>query len=410
MDHHKKNRFESNTRIQSFFLFAISMVFFPILPGVSETQPLLLLILGAVCLLTGRLSVNIYTWMLFYFSGLLLAVAYVSDFNPEFLSELSKLILVLTLVVLAYPWIGFGNKGFYRLFVAIHLFIALMASLNLTSWLANYFGRYTTLEGGRGISYLASEPSYAATSLFYVALVYTLGLNKGVFNSRIMQWTLLILLLSTYSLMGFLFFVLVLAVDISLGKVYKKIVVGGLAALGGILFFFAVDRVSTELIPLVTSMFSGEVGILQWSLNYPSASTRFILNGSAILDGLQRIFYFPELPFNDALPSILNRFGLGPILYEHEVIGALHSEGVVLKPQALFPYVVYMFGILAVPLLFYPVYVACTVIGMKKYLMFFLCLALIFIFFFYQSQYVNPIQFFVFVVIYKYFQKAETPL
>ena len=410
MDHHKKNRFESNTRIQSFFLFAISMVFFPILPGVSETQPLLLLILGAVCLLTGRLSVNIYTWMLFYFSGLLLAVAYVSDFNPEFLSELSKLILVLTLVVLAYPWIGFGNKGFYRLFVAIHLFIALMASLNLTSWLAHYFGRYTTLEGGRGISYLASEPSYAATYLFYVALVYTLGLNKGVFNSRIMQWTLLILLLSTYSLMGFLFFVLVLAVDISLGKVYKKIVVGGLAALGGILFFFAVDRVSTELIPLVTSMFSGEVGILQWSLNYPSASTRFILNGSAILDGLQRIFYFPELPFNDALPSILNRFGLGPILYEHEVIGALHSEGVVLKPQALFPYVVYMFGILAVPLLFYPVYVACTVIGMKKYLMFFLCLALIFIFFFYQSQYVNPIQFFVFVVIFKYFQKAETPL
>lgn len=410
MDHHKKNRFESNTRIQSFFLFAISMVFFPILPGVSETQPLLLLILGAVCLLTGRLSVNIYTWMLFYFSGLLLAVAYVSDFNPEFLSELSKLILVLMLVVLAYPWVGFGSKGFYRLFVAIHLFIALMASLNLTSWLANYFGRYTTLEGGRGISYLASEPSYAATYLFYVALVYTLGLNKGVFNSRIMQWALLILLLSTYSLMGFLFFVLVLAVDISLGKVYKKIVVGGLAALGGIFFFFAVDRVSTELIPLVTSMFSGEVGILQWSLNYPSASTRFILNGSAILDGLQRIFYFPELPFNDALPSILNRFGLGPILYEHEVIGALHSEGVPLKPQALFPYVVYVFGILAVPLLFYPVYVACTVIGMKKYLMFFVCLALIFIFFFYQSQYVNPIQFFVFVVIYKYFQKVESPL
>ncbi|WP_313451094.1 hypothetical protein [Pseudomonas rhodesiae] len=410
MDHHKKNRFESNTRIQSFFLFAISMVFFPILPGVSETQPLLLLILGAVCLLTGRLSVNIYTWMLFYFSGLLLAVAYVSDFNPEFLSELSKLILVLMLVVLAYPWVGFGSKGFYRLFVAIHLFIALMVSLNLTSWLANYFGRYTTLEGGRGISYLASEPSYAATYLFYVALVYTLGLNKGVFNSRIMQWALLILLLSTYSLMGFLFFVLVLAVDISLGKVYKKIVVGGLAALGGIFFFFAVDRVSTELIPLVTSMFSGEVGILQWSLNYPSASTRFILNGSAILDGLQRIFYFPELPFNDALPSILNRFGLGPILYEHEVIGALHSEGVPLKPQALFPYVVYVFGILAVPLLFYPVYVACTVIGMKKYLMFFVCLALIFIFFFYQSQYVNPIQFFVFVVIYKYFQKVESPL
>ncbi|AZF41738.1 hypothetical protein C4J87_1565 [Pseudomonas sp. R1-43-08] len=236
MDHHSKNQFESSTTLQNFFLFSISMVFFPILPGVSETQPLLLLALGALCLLTGRLSVNIYIWILFYFSALVLAVAYFSDFNPEFLSELSKLILVVTLVVLAYPWIGFGSTAFYRLFVAIHLFIALMASLNLTSWLANYFGRYTTLEGGRGISYLASEPSYAATYLFYVALAYTLGLNKGVFSSRIMQCTLLVLLLSTYSLMGFLFFVLVLAVDISLGRVYKKIVVGGLAALGGAFF------------------------------------------------------------------------------------------------------------------------------------------------------------------------------
>ena len=410
MDHHNRNQFESDTRIQNFFLFSISMVFFPILPGVSETQPLLLLALGAVCLLTGRLLINIYIWMLFCFSGLLLAIAYFSDFNPEFLSELSKLILVLTLVVLAYPWIGFGSKGFYRLFVTIHLFIALMASLNLTSWLASYFGRYTTLEGGRGISYLASEPSYAATYLFYVALVYTLGLNKGVFNSRLMQWTLLILLLSTYSLMGFLFFVLVLAVDISLGKVYKKIVVGTLALMGGVLFFFAVDRVSTELIPLVASMFSGQVGLLQWSLNYPSASTRFILNGSAILDGLQRFFYFPELSFNDALPSILNKYGLGPILYEHEVIGGLHSEGVVLKPQALFPYVVYMFGVFATPLLLFPVYVALKVISMQKYLLFFVCLALIFIFFFYQSQYVNPIQFFVFIAIYKFFQKAEAAL
>lgn len=388
-------------------MLSIALIFFPILPGVSETQPILLLALGGVCLFTGRMCVNIYTALLFYFSTLFLVVLFFSDFDGEYFSELSKLILVLILVVLAYPWIGFGSKGFYKFFIALHLFIAVMASLNLTSWLSNYFGRYTTLEGGRGISYLASEPSYAATYIFYFALVYTLGLSKGLFNSRLIQVILLLLLLSTYSLMGFLFFVLILAVDISLGKMYKKFVMGVLAALGGALFFITVDRVSTELIPLVTSIFSSDAGILRLALDYPSASTRFILNGVAILDGLQRVFYFPAVSFNEALPTILSSYGLGPILYQHEVIGALHEVGVRLKPQALFPYVVYMFGFLAVPLLFHPLSVAFKVLEKKKYLFFMVCLALIFIFFFYQSQYVNPIQFFVFIIIYKFFGEAK---
>lgn len=407
MDHSYVKKLDRGVVLQNLFLLSISLIFFPILPGVSETQPILLLLLGGLCLLTGRMSVNIYAALLYYFFILFLMVLFLSDFNSEYLAEVSKLLLVLLLVVLAYPWIGFGSKGFYKLFIAAHLLIAVLAMLGLTAWMESYFGRYTTLEGGRGISYLASEPSYAATYIFYVALVYTLGLNKGIFNSRVMQVMLLLILLSTYSLMGFLFFVLILAVDISLGRMYKKIIMGVLAVLGGALFFVTVDRVSTELIPLATSVFSSDEGVLQLALGFPSASTRFILNGVAILDGLQRVFYFPTISFNGALPTILSDYGLGPVLYQHEVIGALYKAGVELKPQALFPYVVYMFGVLAIPLLLNPLSVAFKVLGQRKYLFFMVCLALIFIFFFYQSQYVNPIQFFVFIIIHKFLKKTE---
>lgn len=398
---------DKDIRVQNLFLLSISLIYFPLFPGISETQPILLFALGGICLLTGRFCVNIYSVLLVYFSTLFLAVLFFSGFKGEYFSELSKLVLVLIFVILAYPWIGFGSSAFYRLFIALHLFIAVMAFLNLTSWLANYFGRYTTLEGGRGISYLASEPSYAATYIFYVSLVYTLGLSKGVFNSRLIQVILMLLLLSTYSLMGFLFFVLILAVDISLGKMHRKIVMGVLAALGGGLFCITVDRVSMELIPLVTSVFSSDEGILRLALDYPSASTRFVLNGVATLDGLQRVLYFPVVSFNEALPTMLSNYGLGPILYQHEVIGALYVEGMELKPQALFPYVVYVFGLLAMPLLFHPVSVAFKVLKKKKYLFFLVCLVLIFIFFFYQSQYVNPIQFFTFIVICKFFEKQK---
>lgn len=396
-----------HTGIQNLFLLAITLIFFPILPGFSETQPILLLGLGGLCLLSGRLSLNTYTVIFFYFFALFIAVLFISNFNNEYLSELSKLLLVLLLVVLAYPWIGYGSQGFYKLFITIHLTIAILATLGWTSWLSSYFGRYTTLEGGRGISYLASEPSYAATYIFYIALVYTLGLNKGVFSSRLTQAILLLLLLSTYSLMGFLFFILVLAIDISLGRVYKKIMMGILTVLGGALFIITVERVTTELIPLITALVSNDEDILKLAINYPSASTRFILNGVAMFDGLERIFGFPEQPFHVALPEILAKYGLGPVLERHEVIGALYKAGVELKPQALFPYVIYMFGALAFPLLLQPTRVTLGVLAARKHLFFMACLALMFIFFFYQSQYVNPVQFFTFIIIHKFFSHTE---
>ena len=380
------------------------LIFFPIVPGFAETQPFLLLVLGAVLLFSGRISINIYSALLYYFLILFFIVLLVSDFNKEYLVELSKLVLVLMLVVLIYPWIGYGSKGFYRFFIAVHMFIAVLAAFGLASWLSSIFGRYTTLEGGRGISYLASEPSYAATYIFYVTLVYTLGLSKGVFSSRLIQFILLGLLLSTYSLIGFLFFLLILAIDISLGRIHKKIIMGVLTICGGVAFFFTVKRVSTELIPLFTSLFSNDDGLLYLALRFPSASTRFILNGVAMLDGLQRVIYLPFSSFNDALPVLLSNYGLGPVLQKHEVIGALHRAGTELKPQALFPYVVYVFGVLALPLIIHPLKVSFRVLREGKPLFFLACISLVFIFFFYQSQYVNPIQFFVFVIIYKFFE------
>lgn len=389
---------------QNLCLISVMLIFFPIVPGFAETQPFLLLVLGAVLLFSGRISINIYSALLYYFLILFFIVLLVSDFNKEYLVELSKLVLVLMLVVLIYPWIGYGSKGFYRFFIAVHMFIAVLAAFGLASWLSSIFGRYTTLEGGRGISYLASEPSYAATYIFYVTLVYTLGLSKGVFSSRLIQFILLGLLLSTYSLIGFLFFLLILAIDISLGRIHKKIIMGVLTICGGVAFFFTVKRVSTELIPLFTSLFSNDDGLLYLALRFPSASTRFILNGVAMLDGLQRVIYLPFSSFNDALPVLLSNYGLGPVLQKHEVIGALHRAGTELKPQALFPYVVYVFGVLALPLIIHPLKVSFRVLREGKPLFFLACISLVFIFFFYQSQYVNPIQFFVFVIIYKFFE------
>lgn len=393
-----------NVTAQNLCLISVMLIFFPVVPGFAETQPFLLLVFGGALLLLGRISINIYAVLLYYFLILLFFVLLASDFNKEYFAELSKLVLVLMLVVLVYPWIGYGSKGFYKFFIAVHLFVAVLAAFGMASWLSSIFGRYTTLEGGRGISYLASEPSYAATYIFYVTLVYTLGLSKGVFNSRLMQFTLLGLLLSTYSLMGFVFFLLVLAIDISLGRMHKKIIMGVLTLCGGVVFFFTVKRVSTELIPLLSAVFYNDDGLLHLALRFPSASTRFILNGVAILDGLQRVMYLPFSSFNDALPVLLSNYGLGPVLQKHEVIGALHRAGVELKPQALFPYVVYVFGVLAFPMLIHPLKVSFRVLREGKPLFFLACLSLVFIFFFYQSQYVNPIQFFVFIIVYKFFE------
>ena len=167
-------------------------------------------------------------------------------------------------------------------------------------------------------------------------------------------------------------------------------------------FVFSVERFANELFPLIEAVFSQSQDYQELAINYPSASTRVILNSVAILDGLDRVFLLPGDSYSQALPDLLDRYGLEQILIRHEVIGALYNEGVNLKPQALFPYIVYVFGILSLPFIFYPLYVLGKTFLSRSYLLFIAGIFILFLFYFYQSQYVNPIQLFVFIIIEKF--------
>jgi hypothetical protein len=388
----------SDIRIQNLILLGVSSIYLPIIPGFAETQPILLFLIGGWLFATGRVRLNYHLIMMVFFSAMSFLVLAHNGFDMEAVQELSKFILMLCLAFIISGNLGFGSKLFYIAFVLVHVFFAFIVSLGGNDWLSMIFPRYTSLEGGRGLSFFSSEPSYAATYIFFVALVYTLGLNKGVFYSRLIQWALFSLLLSTLSLLGFILFFSLVLVDISFSRVRKKILVITFGLLSGIMLFSTVDRFSMELLPLILSIYNGEA-IIDLVLNYPSASTRVVLNSIAFFDGIERIIMFPSQSFNSALPSMLNKYGIGEVLYSHEVISPIYQSGVNLKPQALYPYLFYTFGFVSLLFVWQPLVVLYKVFLTKRVLFLFACCMWFILFFMYQSQYINPIQIFIFMIV-----------
>ncbi|GEM_PF-7017286 len=396
----------SSKIIQNLILLGISTVYFPVIPGLAETQPILLLLIGVFLLTAGRVRINCYFWLLLVFSIItLLSLAY-SNFERELTQELLKFLFFIFMVFIIYDNFGFGNIFFYVVFAVIHVFVAIIILFVGNDWLIFLFPRYTSLEGGRGFSFFSSEPSYAATYIFMVALSYTLGLNKGLFNSRILQLVLFGLLLSTFSLLGFILFFTLILVEISFSRLKLKIFMVFIGFTLGFLFVLKVDRFATELLPLVLAVYDGKE-ILDLVLNYPSASTRVLLNALAVLDGLERVIFFPKESFHNALPRMLSNYGMSEVLNTHEVISALYNSGVNLKPQALYPYLFYVFGLSSLLFLIYPLYVIYKAFVCKRFLLFIACCVWFLLFFFYQSQYINPIQLLVFVAVHKFFLKRS---
>lgn len=381
---------------------ALSLMYLPLIPALAETQPIFLLMLGVFFLVVGKVAVNYFFVSFIYFFLMSVVAILLLQFERELVQELFKLLLVLLLAFLLYNSLGYGSKWFYNFFILIHVSIAILTLLGLGDWLYFIFPRYVSFEGGRGLSYLSSEPSYAATYIFFITLVYTLGLNQRYFNSRMTQLFLMGILLSTFSLISFFYFLIVTLISLSNVSTKKKIYVTLIAGASIVGFMFSVERFANELFPLIESVFSQDQDKQELAINYPSASTRVILNSIAILDGLDRVFFLAEGAYSQTLPDLLDRYGLEQILTQHEVIGALYNEGANLKPQALFPYVVYVFGILSLPFIFYPLYVLAKTFSSKRYLLFIAGIFILFLFYFYQSQYVNPIQLFAFIIIEKF--------
>src|SRR5690606_866936 len=123
----------TETHIQNLVLFGVTMVFFPIFPGFSETQPLLLLglAIGLVTVNPRRVTLNVFTVLFLYFFLLTSALLLWTNFELEFVVELSKLLLVLFLGAVLYQYVGYGSRSFYIFFIVLHVLIASLVVLGV---------------------------------------------------------------------------------------------------------------------------------------------------------------------------------------------------------------------------------------------------------------------------------------
>lgn len=357
---------------------------------------------GCYLLLVHSVSINNIFTLIFIYSLVLSVITIInSNLDREIISELFKVNLMLAMCVLVYRALGFGSKKFFIVFLAAHL-IVLITAILFPNFLTMIFPRYVILEGGRGFSYFSSEPSYSATYLFFIGLAYTLGLLKNIFNARWIFWALCLFLLSTLSMISFLFFIILAMIYFSGVSYTKRIYIFAFSLIFGTIFIANVDRVKNELFPLVNSVISGEESLQELAIKYPSASTRVVLNSVAIIDGYERRFSIADIGYNSKLPDILHNYGLDEILIHHEVISHLHNEDVALKPQAMFPYLAYSYALFSIIFIIYPLYVIALLIRRRQVMVSAASIALFIVFFLYQSQYSNPIQYLSFILLHKF--------
>lgn len=388
---------------ENLLLFAAMVMYVPIVPGLGETQPWMFVICAlffcVLMLVVGEpIRINAYLISLCVFTALFCLTSIVGQVSIRPSGEFAKLLIVLFMVWTLAGWVGVGTLGFYKFFIALHLCLLAFVLVAGEGPMEALWGRYVAFEGGRGISYLAPEPSYAATYSFFVLLAYTVGYQTRIFTNRTILVLLFVILLSTLSLLG-LIYALVAVVVLMRNRGLLAPVLAIVAAFSLLtLLGLATDRVEREITQVLYDLISDQ-SLQELTLAYPSPSTRFVLNGAALVSGVSSLVGHGFGTFEYRWTEVLRQVGLGEIVHVHEVLHVYAEQDLPLKTQALFPYVVYSFGLFGLLLLAYPIKCITSLLLRREYAFALAGVLILFLFFFYQAQFTNPAQFLVFSLI-----------
>lgn len=394
------------------FAIAFLTVYFSVLPGFGECQPLIFLFFGVLS--TFRFISRFESMAMSRFSVLLslsiLPLLFYAVFSLLLMSgDLFVLVKYLVALFVFLGCLTFFNAGVVdigalRLITVVlcgvaffQLFYIPFLSPSLSFFLEIIMPRASDSMAaeGRGITLLAPEQSYSAIVLA-VLLVWLEVLNRLVrVRSReyhFLKLAILCLLLLTQALLGMVVcFIYLLVKYVS----FRHSLV--LAILLVFLVFFALKNARVlALLGGMSSIFSPLVGLEVLSSVEPSGTTRIILASANIKSGFEVIPGGVGHARADWSNS-LREMGMG-FVASHEILGAQFLSNAPTESQTLFLGLIGDFGWLSIPFVF------CCLLNFPKFCTnreAFFGVNVLFLMMVYQSGITSPYFFIIFIGLYR---------
>lgn len=338
----EKNEFRSNTMR---FLSDMSVsktasivcylgcitVFMPLLPVRIETQPLFFMLGAALAFCSSSNRPRTITFFVFAYGAIVSFSALLSVGKYSVASLTDWLKFVIPAIFLYFSCTILPPPKSIQYAVAwAHLFLLALFLSGHAGVFETFFGRYLADPNAtRGFSFLAYEPSYAATYLFTLIICA----NRTNAEARTQQTMLfpqivfVICLLATKSILGLLFIAIasVESFHFSLRKLARAIPI-----LGTCLLFFSFLNTSgtsrtLELAESVSELDTDNI-VTALSIVEPSGSSRLVGNWFAISYGINSVFGYGVGSFSSQWGA-LNYKNNNNLVLDHLLLGQAIDDG-----------------------------------------------------------------------------------
>ena len=312
------------------YLGALS-VFIPLLPVNIETQPVLFIAGAVLCFWHNSQRSK---QLLLFVTAFLCMVTCSAIYNFGFYG--SSAIIDWTKFSLPVIFFYLANKvtpphrAVQYAVAFLHIVLLILFLSGKATILESIFGRYLADPNAtRGFSFLAYEPSYAATYLYTLSVCANRTYINQNLSKRIWfpQTVFIVCLLATKSLLGLIFIVILLYefFDFSLRKLVKFVPVSFLLFSAFAYFNSNENSRFNEFFIAISTLDSQDL-VVALSIAEPSGTTRLIGNWFAIAYGLESVTGFGTGSFGTTW-GIINLQKNNTLVLDHLLLGQFIADG-----------------------------------------------------------------------------------